>query len=159
MKTTIPGEIAALQFPDIEQVVLAGSGVLELEGIRVARDIDLATTFENREYLLESDPDYWKKVVHRYRRLTDNSRFQVTSVGSADGRFDIWRQWYDFGRPIGNRIIQLDELIANSRQHKLGFYVLHLSFVRQLKAAAGRENDLVDVEMIDHFRRDSQIDN
>ena len=152
MPSSIPGEIAALRLPDIERVVLAGSGVLELAGIRLARDIDLATTFENREYLLEADSKHWHKVVHRHRRLADGKKFQVTSVESVDGRFDIWRQWYDFGRPVGDRIVSLDELIENSRQHELGFHVLNLAFVRELKASAGREKDILDVEHIDAWR-------
>lgn len=149
MSTSIPGEIAALNLPDIEQVVLAGSGVLELAGIRQARDIDLVTTFSNREYLLKQEPEHWHKVVHRYRRLADNTPFQVTSVERTDGRFDIWRQWYDVGRPVGNRIIQLEELRENSCQHKLGFYVLNLDFVRDLKTSTGRSKDMADVKLID----------
>lgn len=151
MRSSIPGEIERLGVPDIEDVVLAGGGVLELAGIRLADDIDLVTTLANREWLLDDDPKRWQKVVHRYKREKDGTDFQLTSVSDVDGRFDIWRTWFDKGRPQGNRLVRFEEMKENSRRHRLGFYVVRLEFMRELKLHGGRGKDLVDVALIDEY--------
>lgn len=145
MSSQIPEKIQALNFPDIEHVVLAGSGVLELAGIRPAADIDLATNLENVNHLLDGDPNQWRRKVHTFTRIKDGTSFQKTSVEDIDGQFDIWRHWYHAGRPVGERIISIDELIDNSRQHKLGFYVVNLSFMMEMKASSGRPKDIEDL--------------
>ena len=150
-QSSIPEEIAAVGFEDIENVVLMGSGVLELAGIRTARDIDLVTTLGNREALLASDSERWRKIVHTRNRLADSTTFQLTSVSDTDNRFDIWRHWYDPRRPLGDRQIYTEELRSLSTQHLLGFYVLRLAELRNLKRHTGRESDQADARLIDHY--------
>lgn len=153
MPSAIPEEISQLHLPDIERVVLAGSGVLELAGIRLAVDIDLATVPTNTDFLLESDPERWHKQVHTFKRIRDGSRFQRTSVGDTDGRFDIWQHWYHAGRPVGDRILSVDELIENSWQHKVGFYVLHTAYMMDLKFWADRDKDRLDLALYEQWQK------
>lgn len=156
-ESTIPAEIKVLNLPNIEYTVLMGGGVLELAGVRTAADIDLVTTLKNRRALLARDPDVWRKLTHAYRRERDGSRFQVTSVTDTASRFDIWLDWYDESRPKGDRHISLDELIAHSTQHALGFYVANLEFVIDLKRRSTREKDTADVQLVDSLRRKSEL--
>lgn len=142
MHDRIPNKIAALNFPDIEGVVLAGSGVLEENGIRPARDIDLATTMHNIEHLFISQPGQWRAKINTFNRIRDGEPFQVESFEDVTGEFDIWNEtWYHPGRPVGNRIVTLDELIANSTQHKLGFYVVNLEFDMEMRMAMAPESE------------------
>lgn len=136
-----------MNLPNIERVVLAGSGVLELSGIRTANDIDLVTDRKNTDFLLESEPERWRKEVHHFRRIRDGSRFQRTSVIDDKQRFDIWQTWYHAGLPVGERQLSVDELIENSVQHKLGFYVVNLAYMMDMKAWANREKDQADVQL------------
>jgi len=144
-QSRIPEAIVSLEFPDIERVVLAGSGVLELNGIRPAQDIDLATRRKNIDHLFETDPEHWTRKVNTFKRITDGTSFERTSVEDVDGRFDIWKTWYHAGRPQGDRIVRLDELLKNSVQHELGFHVLKLEYVMDMKAHARRPKDLSDL--------------
>lgn len=146
MPSKIPEEISDLRLPDIERVVLAGGGVLELAGIRMAGDIDLTTSRTNSDFLLQTDPVKWHKQPHTFKRIRDGTRFQRTSVSDSDGRFDIWQYWYHAGRPVGERVVSVDELIENSWQHKAGFYVVNLTFMMEMKAWAARDKDLRDIE-------------
>lgn len=150
--STIPGEIVSLNLPNIERVVLAGSGVLELSGIRPANDIDLVTDRKNTDFLLESDPERWSKEVHHFRRIRDGSRFQRTSVIDTERRFDIWQTWYHAGLPLGERQLTVDELVENSTQHKLGFYVVNLAYMMEMKAWANRDKDQIDLARYAQFQ-------
>ena len=150
--STIPHEISSLCVPDIERVVLAGSGVLELAGIRPAADIDLATSRTNVDFLLQSDPERWHKKVHSFNRIRDGSAFQRTSLADTAERFDIWQSWYHAGRPVGDRLVTVDELIENSWQHKAGFYVVNTVFMMEMKAWAARPKDIRDVRRYEQWR-------
>lgn len=146
-ESTIPVEIVALGLPSIERVVLMGGGVYELAGIRNADDIDLVTDLKNRHALLKRNPELWHKITHVYRRSTDGSRLRITSISDTSKRFDIWTHWYDESRPKGSRHISLEELLDNSTQHRLGFYVVNLDFMIDLKRHSSRPKDVNDVAL------------
>ncbi len=152
MRSQIPEKIASLNFPDIERVVLAGSGVLELHGIRRARDIDLATSRKNIDHLFEADPENWIRRVRTFTRNTDGTTFERTAVEDVKGEYDVWQTWYHPGRPQGDRIVQLSELIENSTQHDLGFYALNLEYLMEMKAASDLEKNRMDVLRYQQWR-------
>lgn len=152
--STIPEEIVSAGFPDIEKVILMGGGVLELNGLRQATDIDLVTTPANTEGLIASDPLHWQRIVRQYRAISDGHPFQRTSITDIDGRFDIWNQWYDARRPLGDRqLYPLRDLREMSVQHAMGFYVIRLDEMIAMKQGAAREKDLRDVALYDRWRR------
>ncbi len=146
--STIPAEITAAGFPDIEKVILMGGGVLELHGLRQATDIDLVTTPANSEGLITADSDRWHKIVRHYTAITDGHPFTRTSVSDVGGRFDIWNSWYDVRRPVGDRqLYPLRDLRERSVQHPMGFYVLRLEEMIDMKRAAARDKDLEDIAL------------
>lgn len=146
--STIPAEIVSAGFADIEKVILMGGGVLELHGLRRATDIDLVTTPANSEGLITVDSDRWRKVVRQFTATTDGHPFTRTSISDADGRFDIWNQWYDVRRPVGDRqLYPLRDLRERSVQHPMGFYVMRLDEMIDMKRAAARDKDLQDVAL------------
>lgn len=156
-ESTIPAEIEALNLPNIERIVLMGSGVLELAGLRTAADIDLVTTRKNRRTLLERNPETWRKITHMHRRERDGSRFQVSSLTDHEDRFDIWLNWYDESRPQGDRRLSLDMLLEHSTQHALGFYVANLEFIIDLKRGSNRVKDQTDARMYDATRQNGEL--
>ena len=144
--STIPAEIISAGFADIEKVVVMGGGVLELYGLRRASDIDLVTTRANSEELIARNPERWHKIVRHYTALADGHPFTRTSIADSDARFDIWNQWYDVRRPVGNRqLYPLRDLREYSIQHSMGFYVMRLDEMIDMKRAAARDKDLDDV--------------
>jgi hypothetical protein len=125
--------------------------VLELHGLRRAGDIDLVTTSANSEGLVIGDPERWHKIVRHYTALADGHPFTRTSVADTEGRFDIWNQWYDVCRPIGDRqLYPLRDLRPRSIQHPMGFYVMRLEEMIDMKRAAARDKDLQDVALYRH---------
>ncbi len=156
-ESTIPAEIEALNLPHIERVVVMGGAVLELAGIRLAKDIDLVMSVADRKALYESQPDGWQKIAHLYRRASDGSNLQITSLSDSSGRFDIWSHWYDGSRPNGRRHVLLDELRQYSTQHPAGFYVANLEYLMELKLNSLREKDTQDVELVEHLRRTGHL--
>ena len=152
MHSRIPEKIVDIGARDIERVALLGSGVLELAGLRSARDIDLVMDKADTDLLLENDSERWHKKVRTFRRIRDGGRFQKTSIEDTNGEYDIWNHWYHAGRPVGNRLIYLDELIEDfCWQHKLGFWVVRLSKTIEMKAWAARPKDLEDVKLYEQF--------
>lgn len=146
--STIPAEIISAGFADIEKVILMGGGVLELYGLRRATDIDLVTTQANSEGLIADNPRRWHKIVRHYTALADGHPFTRTSIADIDARFDIWNQWYDVRRPVGDRqLYPLRDLRARSVQHPMGFYVMRLDEMIDMKQAAARDKDLRDVAL------------
>ena len=146
--STIPQEIEEAGFPDIEKVIVMGGGVLELHGLRQATDIDIVTTLANSEGLAASNPDRWHKIVRHYTAITDGHSFTRTSIADTEARFDIWNTWYDVRRPVGDRrLYPLRDLRERSIQHPMGFYVMRLDEMIDMKRAAAREKDLRDVDL------------
>lgn len=146
--STIPQEIEGAGFPDIEKVIVMGGGVLELHGLRRATDIDLVTTAANSEGLIANKPDRWHKIVRHYVALADGHPFTRTSIADTEARFDIWNTWYDVRRPVGDRqLYPLRDLRERSIQHPMGFYVMRLDEMIDMKRAAAREKDLRDVDL------------
>ena len=146
--STIPQEIEEAGFPDIEKVIVMGGGVLELHGLRRATDIDLVTTVANSEGLIANEPDRWHKIMRHYVALADGHPFTRTSIADTESRFDIWNTWYDMRRPIGDRqLYPLRDLRERSVQHPIGFYVLRLEEMIDMKQATNRKKDLYDVEL------------
>ena len=149
--STIPAEIVSAGFPDIEKVIVMGGSVLELYGLRRAADIDIVTTTANSEGLITTNPDRWHKIVRHYTAITDGHPFTRTSISDTEGRFDIWNTWHDVRRPVGDRqLYPLRDLRPRSIQHPMGFYVMRLDEMIDIKRAAARDKDVWDVALYRH---------
>lgn len=139
MDSTIPQEIVQLNLPNIEQVVLAGGGAIEVQlgaNARLAEDIDLIVSLDNWRYL--RDVLHWRRVVN------DEGR---SCLRSPDNRFDVWRWWW---LPKEGRYY-FSSLEAGSEQHASGFFVLKLNELYQLKRYSGRQKDLEDIALLQKY--------
>lgn len=139
MDSTIPQEIVQLNLPNIEQVVLAGGGAIEVQlgrTVRHAEDIDLIVSLQNWRYL--RDELHWHRVVN------DEGR---SCLRSPDNRFDVWRWWW---LPHQGRIA-LSTLHLQSERCSDGFYVLRLRDVYQLKRQSGRQKDKADIALLQNY--------
>jgi hypothetical protein len=143
MARNIPESIAAVEFDDIEQVILAGSGVQELAGELIGADIDLVSPETNTHELLTRRPPLrrlWTEKTNVFTR-SDGTTFEMLSIEDSEKEFDIWPQWYDASRPQGDRLVSFDELKEDTWQHPLGFFVVSMRRHLAMKAALNRPKD------------------
>lgn len=153
MARNISETIAAVGFDDIEQVILAGSGVQELAGELIGADIDLVSPDTNTRPLLNRQPPYRRLWIERTSTFTrsDGTTFDMLSIEDSEGEFDIWPQWYDASRPKGNRLVSFEELKEDTWQHPLGFFVVSLARHLRMKAALNRPKDREHLASHNHF--------
>jgi hypothetical protein len=138
MDSTIPQEIVQLNLPNIEQVVLAGGGAIEVQlgrAVRQAEDIDLIVSLANWRYL--RDDLRWRRVIKDGR----------SCLRSPDNRFDVWRWWW---LPEEGRYY-FPALKSASEQHESGFLVLKLDELYWLKKRSGRQKYSQDITLFKKY--------
>ena len=148
-------EMAALQLPFPEEVIINHGASLVIWGIRGERpngDIDAATNLENNLYLEEKLGFTALQMLVGFS--SEGKRRTVVSRRDETGRFDIHR--WDFSMHRYNRTgrgrIYLPELGANSVQDtKTGIWVAKPQFVRQTMLETGRPQDEEMIPVIDDY--------
>lgn len=145
----IPEAILGANFRAISDVIVIGGAVLELANLRLANDIDIVTTVDNMAGLLIDQPKRWQEVHHAATTKLSLDETERRSIVDQAGQFDIWSYWIDSGQPVGSQLITIDQLRARSWQHPVGFWVVNLDYLAELKQAANRHaQEAQDVQMI-----------
>jgi hypothetical protein len=134
IESTIPQEIIKLGLPDISEVIVIGGAAMELNGLRVADDIDMVVSLKNWRYLRDSRGWMIKRKFSGRLYLADKS-----------GRFDVWRWWFN---PQSHSRTKLSELYGRSTKHPAGFYIPTIDWQIEFKRQLGRPKDLADIELL-----------
>lgn len=131
-------EVAALQLPFPEQVVINHGSALVVRGLRAEHehgDIDILTSEQNLQYLRETLG--WREY--------DNAG--KTAVQDDARRFDV----HLWDEAAGKRLTLEQEIIRSEQDESTGIWVASLELVRETKLSTGRPQDEADIELIDNF--------
>src|SRR5690606_36376402 len=127
-------DVAALQLPAPEQVVINHGSALVIRGLRAEHehgDIDILTSEQNLQYLRQTPG--WSEYDNAGR----------TAVQDDARRFDV-HAWDE--SPSGRLL--LDDEIARSEQDKTTrIWVASLELVRETTLGTGRPQDEADIEL------------
>lgn len=123
-------------------IILMGGGVLDVAGVRKAKDVDIVVDDELFEVLGKSDG--WHEVIRTEKRIDDGTDFKLRSLTDKTGHFDVWDRWYDRRRQLNDRELHFNDLIENTWLHPYGFRIYDLGETRAMKAASPRLKDQTD---------------
>ncbi len=128
--------VEALNIP-IDNIIVIGSGVLDVLGIRKAGDIDLALS--PSEFLRQKESGRWE-----LRHVDANKDRRDFLTGDGVELFQGWRSLL----PETNGFYE--DLIPFTTEID-GIKYIQLEEIRRWKSQTGREKDLRDVVLIDRY--------
>lgn len=146
-------EVAALQVPCPEDIVINHGAALVIRGVRAEHDdgdIDATISLDNSDHLLRLPG--WTTSLKEVGKRADGSTITVSVVHDAERRFDF-HAW-DFSVPryeaTGKGRVSLEEQKTRAEQdERTGIWVATLEYVRETKQSTGRPQDRADIELID----------
>lgn len=121
----------------LENIIVIGSGVLDVLGIRTAGDVDLALTSE--EFEQQRGSGKWQ--VHAIDANNDRRDFLS---GDNVELFQGWRSLVPETDGYYDDLLPLSEVID-------GLRCIKLSEIKRWKQQMGREKDLRDVQLIEEY--------
>ncbi len=129
-------EVAALELPRPDQVVINHGSALVVRGLRDEHDdgdIDILTSEQNIHYL--RDTLGWQEYDNAGKRaVQDDAR-----------RFDV----HAWDAVPGGRLQLADEIERSEQDETTGIWVASLELVRETKLGTGRPQDEKDIDLID----------
>ena len=115
-----------------DQYVIISSGVLAVRGIREANDLDIVVT-----------KSLWQELTQKYK----TEETQHRQVVRPDPDIEILGPAHN----PDDDLFDMDELVKNSSELIGGIPYLKLETVKVIKQKMGRDKDLKDIELIDHY--------
>lgn len=133
----IADRVKSLNLP-LDQVIVAGSAILDILDIRQSHDIDLIVTPQVFN-TLKNQPGAVSEVTATGNRIITNA-----PTGEV---VESWLNWRDYRT---GEDIYFDRLKTVTSTID-GVMCLSLPYVREWKVGRGREKDLADVVLIDNY--------
>lgn len=132
----IVAEVASLDLPYPEQVVINHGSALVVRGLRDEHqdgDIDMLTSQRNIDYLVGE---------LGWRAYEQNDR---TAYRDSAGRFDV----HLWDGTSGRRLLVADEIVRSDQDEATSIWIASLELVRETKLDTGRPQDIADIALID----------
>lgn len=134
----IIAEIAALNLPYPDEVVVNHGSALVIRGLRGEHDggdIDVLTSTRNIDYLTQALS--WKSY-----KLSDRTAYRDSA-----GRFDV----HAWDGSSEHRLLLADEIARSDQDESTGIWVASLELVRETKQLTNRAKDEEDISLIEQF--------
>ena len=117
----------------LDQLIVIGSGILDVLGIRRASDVDILVTREVFKNL--SSDATWK-----------SDKAESGSLRLSKNDYEVFYDWSD----TGSEYPDFDDLVSYTTEIE-GVRYVSLDYLRERKLSRGWEKDLGDVRLIDEY--------
>lgn len=135
MSLSIVDRVKALELP-LEQVIVAGSGILDALNIRKSDDVDLLASQTLYDSLREQTDTWSEESIYERQRLINN-----------DQTVEVWYSW------VSEAGILTFEQLKPSTAVVDDIRFFSLDYVHSWKCWMNRDKDQRDVSLIEEYRK------